>query len=202
MGCDIHGYIEYDSVSPDFTHTFNFAKVKLERNYWMFALLATVRGDGIQGIFGREPKGVPSSMSSYLRDEYYFQLVDDDDPLVDAGLGHIGREYAKKRGMKLVSEYHCENSDHHSISYMGVEEFESVMKDYMKLQETKYVVVPKGDRLKKGDVVRHTSSETGSRLVDRIEPVTMPADYAAVLAAMKALKKNGIEPRFVFFFDN
>lgn len=201
MGTDIHGYIEYDEVGKDFIFTFDFAKVKLERNYWMFTLLASVCGDKVQGVFGRKPKGVPPHMSSFLKDEYYFQLVDDNNSLANIGLGYVGRNFAEKHGMKAVSEHHCENSDYHSISYMDVEELELVMKDYMTLREKNNVFVHKGQRLKKGDMVLYTS-ETGRRTVSRIEKVPIPADYAAVISAMKTLKKNGIESRFVFFFDN
>lgn len=202
MGCDIHGFIEYDQVGPDTKFTFNFAKVRLERNYWMFTLLASVRGDHIQGIMGREPKGAPADMSSTLRDEYYLCLTDDDNPLIDEGIGYIGRTEAKKRKYKIISEWHCENVDHHSISYMNLDEFEGVIADYMKCQETKHVVLLPGDTTlnpKTDTVVRNSD---GRRLVERTAPVTMPADFAAVRAAMAALRLNGIEARFVYFFDN
>jgi hypothetical protein len=200
MGCDIHGYIEYDQSGPDYKFTFNFAKVKLARNYWMFTLLASVRGDNIQGIMGREPKGVPPDMSSTLRDDYYLQLTDDDNPLIDEGIGYIGRAEAKRRKYKVVCGHHCENVDHHSISYMNLDELDAVLADYMKCSETLHVVLPAGELLRTYDnLVRDND---GTRLVERTQPVSMPADFAAVRAAMKAMRDNGVEARFVYFFDN
>ena len=58
MGTDIHGYIDYDVIIENQVFCANFATVKLTRNYWMFSLLAQVRGTSIQGILGLAPKGI------------------------------------------------------------------------------------------------------------------------------------------------
>jgi hypothetical protein len=202
MGCDIHAYIDYDE--PDGhggIRTYNFAHVKFNRNYWLFTLLASVRGDNVQGHAGRLPKGVPPQMSYQVRNDYYFQVVDDNDPVIEAGIGRIGREYAKKKKYKFVGEHHCENSDHHSISYMNLEELDEVIADYMGCKELLHVIVPSDEALREGDVVR-VDNAGGNRLVERVQPVTLPYDLAAIREAMAALKKNGVEPRFIFWFDN
>jgi hypothetical protein len=52
------------------------------------------------------------------------------------------------------------------------------------------------------DDVHIRTLPTGTKLVHRTQKVTMPADLAALRAAMAALKEYGLEPRFIFFFDN
>lgn len=197
MGCDIHAFVDYDQTHQDGISTFHWGSIKLERNYWLFSLLAGVRGQRKESL---QPKGLPKSMSWQVRKETYLQLVDDAD-INDNTERCIGREHAKKHNWKMIDEYHCEHPDWHSYSYLSLEELDSVIGNYMDLYETLPILIEEGGEALQGDVYVRTL-KSGAKLIHRVQKVTMPADLAALRAAMAALKENGLEPRFIFFFDN
>jgi hypothetical protein len=196
MGTDIHGFIDYDDpTNPTYCH--HFAKMQLSRDYWMFILLASVRGDSIQKQQGLPAKGLPSQISWEIRDELYLKIVQDNNPLTEAGIGYIGETEANK--YKRVDKYYCENPDWHSISYVSIEELDAVFSKYNTLQEIVPVVLEGEKPLPTDEIV----SEREDRiLVHRSQHVKVPANYLATRAAMAALRDFGCNPRFVFFFDN
>ena len=63
MGADIHAYIEYDEfpIKDGEWHVGTFAKLSMNRNYVVFALLADVRHypERMHGVATRQPKGEP-----------------------------------------------------------------------------------------------------------------------------------------------
>jgi hypothetical protein len=197
MGCDIHAFIDYDEIHQDGISTFHWGSIKLERNYWLFSLLAGVRGEREQSL---QPKGLPKTMSWQVRREVYLQLIDDAD-INDNTERCIGKEHAKKHNWKMVDEYYCEHPDWHSHSYLSLEELDGVIANYMALSETLPIWIEEGEQALIDDVHIRTLP-TGTKLVHRTQKVTMPADLAALRAAMAALKEYGLEPRFIFFFDN
>jgi hypothetical protein len=198
MGCDIHAFIDYDEIHQDGISTFHWGSIKLERNYWLFSLLAGVRGEREQSL---QPKGLPKSMSWQVRKEVYLQLIDDADVNDYTVEGYIGREHAKKHNWKMIDEYHCEHPDWHSHSYLNLEELDGIIKNYMELSETLPIFLTEEQQAVNNDVYMRTLPG-GTRLFHRTQKVTMPVDFAALRAAMAALKDGGLEPRFIFFFDN
>jgi hypothetical protein len=199
MGCDIHAFVDYDQTHQDGVSTFHWGSIKLERNYWLFSLLAGVRGQREQSL---QPKGLPKNMSWQVRREVYLELINDADVNDYTREGYVGREHAKKHNWTIIDEYHCEHPDWHSHSYLNLEELDGVIKNYMELSETLPVLIEVGEQALAGDVHVRTFLPTGTKLVKRTRKVTMPADLAALRAAMAALKDGGFEPRFIFFFDN
>lgn len=79
MGADIHMYVEYSPkayAKPEngekrYWYTFG-GRINPGRNYWLFALLADVRGDG--AVF--PPRGLPDNLAYASRDDNQLYITD------------------------------------------------------------------------------------------------------------------------------
>lgn len=183
MGADIHAYVEYaDFVTNEGKDyykslTSNFGS----RNYYLFGLMAGVRGpDG--PVF--EVRGMPEGNLSYDTQEGYWTNVapeahpewadtenwtskDNADQWISNG--YSVPEYDDKGVLKRVSV-----PDWHSHSWLTTDELEKVLVAYSE------------------GVQRHWAAEKGEA----------PIEWQAILAAMKVFEQNGKKARVVFWFDN
>lgn len=134
MGCDIHGYIEYEKfVMQDGTVYRSCIGQNLgDRDYSMFGFLAGVRRDGC--IF--EPRGIPDNLSFTVKGAYYLFVVDGE---TDSE-GMTSRENADRWVNSGISEYiekdRITHPDWHTASWLTTEEFEQVLK--AREQDTEY----------------------------------------------------------------
>lgn len=76
MGCDIHAYIEYIHTYRENSHVYLWAKPEINRSYWLFSLLAKVRGGSLTDELGFEPKGIPEKLSWDTEQDYYYYVDD------------------------------------------------------------------------------------------------------------------------------
>ena len=219
MGCDIHAYIDYDIVRKVGTiYTSNFCKVRLGRNYSLFALMAGVRYsevemDGASPLFA--PRGVPEQYSVFVLMDYGLYVNDELSEtetfcsLKDAE-NWVNQGYSvwlnAKHGM-------VSNPDYHSASWLTAAELERVQETYANIKmsdsswyQAKEQIVPEGARVVRANTSPWANSnncdfnyiEAGER-----KPVGRNLNLAAIIAAMKVL--DGDIPgksRLVFWFDN
>ena len=190
MGCDIHPHIEIEHpVDPekDYHYTGYFGKLNLERDYYMFSLMADVRNDGTVPVI-IPPRGIPDDMSTYVRSEYCMFVVDS--PTDEPGYCTVedAQKYVDSHGSRIFESYlgpvtrsivakhdYVENPDWHSASYLYANEFGEIMQKFYR------------DAKSQG------------------HPDLKLPDYNAALAAMIALDaaaKRGGRARLVFWFDN
>jgi hypothetical protein len=180
MGCDIHGYIDYDQeINKDRIYTRGFAKVNIDRNYALFTVLAGVRAgwDENPKNIG-SPNGIPENRS-WTIDWDLFVRVDDEYPDQDHTCSTKEAEswarcnsHLMHQGYKDEEKLYVLHPDWHSHSYMSIQELSTAIRKY--------------------NAICKKAGWDG----------TAPADIKAVLASMRALKAQGLEPRFVFWFDN
>lgn len=125
MGCDIHGYIEYEDWKDEEgkVHRGCFGGGRINRDYRMFALLAGVRGDGC--IY--KPRGIPKELSYKVFEEFHIYISNE----YPEGEGNTSPELAakwvKSGYSEYVSEKYVTNPDWHTPSWLSVEEYENVL---------------------------------------------------------------------------
>jgi len=129
MGADIHPYIEYDKA-PDFT--WQFAQVRLARDYRLFSLLAGVRHEP---SFGQPsvPKGLPANLCPLTRLDNELCVVEND----SREKGVCTKEQAERWVASGMSEWTSDehkwvtNPDWHSHSWMNWRELEEVKQKFI-----------------------------------------------------------------------
>lgn len=159
MGCDIHAYIETVTIhtgrgGEEITNVHSWAKVKISRDYWLFSLLARVRGGTLTDDIGFAPKGIPEKLGWDAEEDYYY-LVDDKRADEDEdGTRYISTETAEKYrsyGSTYVPSYTREDGythpakvsgpDWHTPSWLGVGELQELVKRWRALPK----IVPARD---------------------------------------------------------
>jgi hypothetical protein len=190
MGADIHMYVEYRNKKQAKERDAKGEKpywmaygrqVNPGRNYVMFAILASVRGDYPESF---QPKGkLPKDHMSWTTSgDAYMYIYDKKDEGKDWE-GFVTLKKAKeweKYGCKIINRpdgtpAFVEHPDFHSHSWMSIEELEQAYKIY----------------------TEKASKQWG-------EEITRPhVEWMALLASMKALEGDDEnEVRVVFWFDN
>jgi hypothetical protein len=207
MGCDIHAYIEYEEESDDKqkgkNHVSNFAQVKVNRNYWLFTLMAGVRGNEIQGHKPvSEPKGLPKEVSYTVSKDAFLCVMDIE---CASRADHCcSREDAERWGSNYIDEAkrYVHHPDLHSNSCLSLQDMNEVIQRYSSLKERHQIwlkpheTVPDGYQLSEEDWA-------GMKIADSESvPVEVPCEILAIRAAMEVLEKAGKTTRLVFFFDN
>lgn len=134
MGCDIHMYVEYKSKERfDDYWTYFWGKINPGRNYWMFGLIAKVRGSFKESF---NPKGMPNNASYVAEEDNYVYITKE-----GIGDNECTIEQAKKwerYGCKI--SYHCNiatkvtHPDWHSHTWLTTEEFEYVIDCHNKMK--------------------------------------------------------------------
>jgi len=125
MGCDIHGYIDYEDFkdSQGKTRYSCFGDNLGDRDYAMFGLLAGVRRGS--AIF--EPRGIPENISFTVKNKFYMFVVDGEED----GEGFVSKLTAQKwvaQGWsKQIEDKWITHPDWHTPSWLTVKEYEQVL---------------------------------------------------------------------------
>ena len=128
MGCDIHGYIEYEDWKDNNgqVHRSCFGQDLGERDYAMFGLLAGVRRGGC--LF--QPRGIPENLSFPVKSSYYMFIIDDEKD--EDGDGYVSKKTAEQWVDAGFSEYYDEkwvtHPDWHTPSWLNTKEYEAVLR--------------------------------------------------------------------------
>ena len=144
MGCDIHGYIEYedweDNGKP---HYSCFGENLGERDYTMFGLLAGVRHGS--AIFA--PRGIPENISFTVKGSFYQFVIDGEKD----GDGYISKvtaqEWVDKGWSKWIDKNYVSNPDWHTPSWLTTKEYEQVLRareeitDYGNVDQEWYAIL-------------------------------------------------------------
>lgn len=200
MGTDIHAFIEYDNYYfPDRAH--NFAKINITRNYWLFTILAGVRGESIQGQTPvSEPKGLPEKKSWKLMHEAYYFVLDLEETSEPRC---CTRKTAEKWGSKYVDEkkLYVEDPDWHSHSWLSLQEVDEVIRRYskLKIQDKLWLDLP--EQLPTEYKVTEIYDDN-SYMAVKEDPAIIPMEIIVIRDMMRSLEFQGNKSRFVFWFDN
>jgi hypothetical protein len=204
MGCDIHLYIEYKSKNVEFDgykHKWQSfgGRINPGRNYAMFALMADVRNYGELTVLF-EQRGMPNDAGYYATNDNQRYICE------DGGEEYVTAETAK-RWVESGSSTYINNHegkptwvtdpDAHSHSWLNTSEFESVLNNYLELEDGWH-----NERVEEHNkFVKEKNIPTDSWMYDppsrNIEPC-----YQSVLASMKRFEQLGYDARVVFWFDN
>ena len=183
MGADVHAYVEYASFTASDGKPFwsNFTRSMGSRNYYLFCLLAGVRGD--EGpVF--PPRGMPEGrVGFWTSDDYWLYVAPDDQPQLAGRDEWVTREAAEKYVSTYGSQpdldkdgklYRVSHPDWHSHSWLTADELEQVLSRYA----------------------------AGVQGIWPAEKAVAPPEWKAALAAMRSFEADGQEARVVFWFDN
>lgn len=201
MGCDIHGYVDYDLPYPSGIYTRHLASVSISRDYWLFTLLAGVRGESIQG---QEPiseaKGLPERMSWRVEHEAYMIVLDQEET---EEYHCCTRKDAEKWGSHYTdaSKKYIHHPDWHSHSWLSLEEVEEVVRRYSLLKNQEKDLLEVGKPLPEGHVVLKEFTG-GDYLIAKESPIQVPVELLAIRDMMKTVEAAGYKSRFIFWFDN
>jgi hypothetical protein len=187
MGCDIHMFVEYankkrlkeqrEENKPEWWMCFG-GKMNPGRNYTMFGLLCRgVRSNFEMGFPKKERLGIDEM--SYETKSEMFQYISETPDFEGSTVNIETALRYQKYGSKLYKDSNGEytwvdNPDWHSHSWLSLDEFETALDLYKKIDDP-YLGVD-------SDV---------------------PLEWRAILSAMKVLEDDGDnEVRVVFWFDN
>ena len=181
MGADIHAYVEYSDFKTaegeDYWSavTDNFGS----RNYYLFGLLAEVRGEG-PALF--PVRGLPDGRLSYQAEGAYWLYVTDNPELANHD-SYTSRDRAERwvaeNGSRADRDddgklRRISHPDWHSHSWLATEELAAVLDHY--------------------------AANVTDRYAER--PGEAPVEWRAILAAMRVFEAAGKKARVVFWFDN
>lgn len=178
MGADIHAYVEYELFSTEqgpywANLTSNFGS----RNYYLFGLLAEVRGDG-PALF--KPRGIPEGRLGWETSDAYWTRVSDKYADHDGFTSNENAERWVREGYSVAEKnedgslIRVSGPDWHSHSWLTAEEL--------------------------GKVLDHYAANVQSVWVD--QKPEAPVEWRALLAAMREFENAGKAVRVVFWFDN
>lgn len=138
MGADIHMYVEYASKKPGYfeeTQGKRYwrpfgGRTNPGRDYWLFTLLADVRGSGAL----IEPRGMPDDAGWYAADDNQLYITETE------GDDYVTMEEAQRYvsyGSKFINGHDGKpvwvtNPDWHSHSWLTVDELQQVFDAYNK----------------------------------------------------------------------
>jgi len=179
MGCDIHAYVDWDTKGSEWTDS--LGSININRNYALFAVLAGVRDDYRNPVGALiEPKGVPDKMSFWVENDLFLHVVKDDEYENERRGGNFRICPASSAEVWAARSCHLSPNGYKNDSKNSVFHPDWHNHSWMNIDEL-------------SKALRKYTSKFGCRA---------PSDTKAVLAAMRSLKKDGYEPRFVFWFDN
>mgnify|MGYP007071612154 FL=1 len=147
MGCDIHGYIEYEDWTDNDgkVHRSCFGENLGTRDYSMFGLLAGVRRSGC--VF--EPRGLPENVSFDVKSAYHLFVIDDSAD--DDRDGYVRKNTANgwiESGIsRRYEDRYVTNPDWHTPSWLTAKEYEQVLrareedKDYGNVDQEWYAIL-------------------------------------------------------------
>ena len=145
MGCDIHGYIEYEDWTDNDgkVHRSCFGENLGERDYAMFGLLAGVR----RGTAIFEPRGIPENTSFDVKHSFYMFVVDGEED----GEGYVSKvtaqEWVTQGISKQIEDKWVTHPDWHTPSWLTTKEYEQVLSareedtEYGKVDQEWYAIL-------------------------------------------------------------
>lgn len=203
MGADVHAFIEY--TDKNYEDPRNLCEVKIERNYWLFILMAGVRGNSIQGheqIVKR--KGLPSKTSWQIKNKAYLFIVDDPKNVQEGYCTKTEASQWAKEGRKYIEgKRRIEHPDWHSHTWLNLKEVEKLIETYSKLEDKIYEYVSKGSTPPTGFIKKNLDkTDAEIDIYSKVVPVSIPNELLAIRGAMKALDEQGCKPKLVLWWDN
>lgn len=145
MGCDIHGYIEYEDWTDNDgkVHRSCFGENLGTRDYSMFGLLAGVRRGS--AIF--EPRGIPENISFAVKNSFYKFVVDGEASRDGYVSKATAQEWIDSGWSKYVDDKWITDPDWHTPSWLTAKEYEQVLrareedKDYGNVDQEWYAIL-------------------------------------------------------------
>lgn len=213
MGCDIHAHVEYYDT-PGSKDTSNLERafcyssdVCVGRNYWLFNLLAGVRGIG-SAVFSL--RGVPKipTLSYEIENKYYLSVVDvvPNSSTFRSNGNYILREDADRLVASGEAVYHEDNYKiinpaWHTPSFLYKKELIEIRRQYL-IKTIEYDASEyKGKKRKDALNIIKNSSEV--ELMRVAFPSIECVRLNATIASMIAIENSGeYQSRFVFWFDS
>lgn len=197
MGCNVHAYIEYEQPDGSPQH---LGKVQIKRDYYLFFLIAGVRGE-VSGELPVVPKkGLPEKMHWRLCEEAYLCVVDGDEVPPNC----CSRDNAEKWGAAYVDDAkrYIRNPHYGSHTWLTLDEVEEVIRRFEARRVPNYIQlkdhedVPDGYKL---DVDKWM----GYRLAYNSQAsAAVPVEFLAIRGAMRELDAVGAKPKLILWFDN
>lgn len=182
MGCDIHAYIEFGEDMTDVTRIECFGKVRIPRNYLLFALLAGVRSDGtVEPVV--PPRGIPKPLSFCVAGKYTEFVKPKERPKLLQD--NTVRWWDPDKLYRVCPDWH-------TPSWLTADELRLVRKEFLAAQSA--LDTDDGLPAEYDLLITNVGVVRGTRLGTRPWPVHMDA----VIAAMDVLPNA----RLVFWFDN
>lgn len=189
MGCDIHLYMEYKNPTNTWSKRWsNFGKrIYVGRNYYMFGLMAGVRGS--QNPIAA-PRGIPDDIDFYTAEDFYYS-IEDTNGYNDDGQRTITLENAQRWGTKIELDdkgvpYRIANPDWHTPSWLTFDELTSALL----LADLAY------------ERNMYDNSDPRIKELHQTEAPTFLLEYKALSASMETFENAGYNTRIVFWFDN
>lgn len=200
---EIRGYIEYEVTTIDKkTYAHNLAKLKINKNYSLFTLLSGIRGGSIQGELPVSlPKGLPKYISWELANDAFLVVIDNE----SWKPGCCTRDDAEKHNRIYTDETkrYIYNPDHHTYSWLNLQEVNEVIKKLSRLKEYKKLILKETDAIPEGFTISEKHLNMGMRVaIDNKTPAPIPMEILVIKAIMEVTEKEQGNCKFVFFFDN
>jgi hypothetical protein len=140
MGCDIHAYIEkVETFNDGCKHATCWARLSLQRDYTLFALLAGVRyHPRAHGFSAGKTKGLPPDVLSYrVKEDAFLRIVDGEREDERTCTRADVESWPRYDNLCLPHPYYGDHSDQyvmhpdwHSHSWMTVAELEQAQRHY------------------------------------------------------------------------
>lgn len=126
MGCDIHGYIEYEDWKDNEgkPHYSSFGENLGDRDYTMFGLLAGVRRGS--AIFA--PRGIPENISYTVKSSFYMFVVNGETDGERCVSKVTAQEWIDKGWSEKIDDDYISDPDWHTPSWLTVKEYEQVLR--------------------------------------------------------------------------
>lgn len=183
MGADIHAYVEYSTFTTEDGEPYweNLTKNFGSRDYYLFGLLAGVRGPD-EPVFAL--RGIPEGRIGYdTADGYWTRVAPVADPQYAEWDGWTSQERAAEWVRRGFSEpeyaddgtLRCVSGPNwHSPSWLTTDELAQVLGRYA----------------------------AGAKSHWPESKAEAPAEWKAILAAMRSFEADGCKARVIFWFDN
>jgi hypothetical protein len=189
LGSDIHLFIEYRDKSAEQRRWWSFGgRISVGRDYRIFERLAGVRGELANAIV--PPRGFPADAAEEAKDENFLWI------------DYSGKE-ENPWSPTCTPEDAAQWVNSGKSKYFGTTNKVAMAVDLKGEKEPELVNVQRPERVSQPDCHTHSwlsLEEFESALHATGQPV--PKTYAACVAAMRSLEKDGCEVRAVFWFDN
>lgn len=204
MGADVHAYIDYEEDKD----ARNFCKVRIGRDYWLFILMAGVRGESIQGMKPvHKQKGLPKKISWQVQADAYLYITENAEGVEHACTKEDAERYAKYGKKYTEDKHYIEHPDWHSHTWLNLKELNQVINRYSNLKEKKLAYSKKGDPPPKGFSEKDLDKDENlftisSDAYSKVEPLKVSPSILAIRGAMKELDATNKKPKLILWWDN